>query len=57
MEVADIILSEAMRDGGLGMSREEAERRRRMLMEDRRVQTKDVNGVSVSCSRGEKDIC
>jgi hypothetical protein len=57
MEVEDIILSEAMRDGGLGMSREEAERRRRMLMEDRRVQTKDVNGVSVSCSRGEKDIC
>jgi hypothetical protein len=53
MEVADIILTEAMRDGGLGMSREEAERRRRMLMEDRRVQTKNVNGVSVSCSREE----
>jgi hypothetical protein len=45
-ELLEIILNFA-KGAEFGISREEAEKRRRALMEDRKVQTKDVNGVSV----------
>jgi hypothetical protein len=46
-ELLEIILNYA-KGIDFGISREEAEKRRRALMEDRKVQTKDVNGVSAS---------
>jgi hypothetical protein len=48
-ELVDIIISHLAADSQvpLGISREDAEKRRRTLMEDRKVQTKNVNGVSL----------
>jgi hypothetical protein len=54
-ELVQIILSHVRENVNMefGMSREDAERRRRALMSDRKVQTQDINGVSEhSFSRG-----
>jgi hypothetical protein len=45
-ELVDIILAEIQDSLDFGMTREDAEVRRRELMADRKVQTKNVNGVS-----------
>jgi hypothetical protein len=51
-ELIDIILAAARVDGGLGITREEAEIRRRALMADRRVGSVGVNEVRARrCAR------
>jgi hypothetical protein len=47
-ELVQVILSHVRKNANMefGMSREDAERRRRELMSDRKVQTQDINGVS-----------
>jgi hypothetical protein len=47
-ELVDIILAAAQVDGGLGITREEAEIRRRELMADRKVGSVGVNEVGES---------
>jgi hypothetical protein len=48
-ELVEIIISHLAADSQVpfGISREDAEKRRQALMEDRKVQTKNVNGVSL----------
>jgi hypothetical protein len=45
-EIVEIILKEAVKDKRFGLSRAEAEKRRRQLMEDRKVNAREIDGVS-----------
>jgi hypothetical protein len=47
-EIVEVILAEAVKDDGLGLSRAEAEKRRRELMKDRKVNAEEIDGVSSS---------
>jgi hypothetical protein len=46
-EIVEYILRLGRQSDGWGMTREEAEIRRRQLMADRKVQAREVNGVSI----------